>query len=184
MPDKTLLRISRTYTFDDHVRSFILLVAGNDLVFTILAVGRIKGKELEQVHDLILRDHILHARLYCCQRAIRLIISCMPRTVLCSRHADGAITIAFTLCSEVKYVRYKHLRNTLLVFVYVLCSVQPCDSCTDRCLQLTDSKWEAIHQKNDIQTFTAFLLRINPLIRNNILVLVQLAINFSTKEVD
>ena len=108
----------------------------------------------------------------------------MPRAILRGRHTNGTVAVAFTLSSEVKYIRYKHLRNALLVLIDILCSVQPCNSCTDRCLQLTDSKRKSINQENDVQTFSAFLLRIHPLIRNNILVLIQFAIDLGSEEVD
>ena len=184
MPDKTLLRISRTHTFDDHVGAFILLITRNDLELPIFAVGSKKCEELEQVHNLILRDHVLHTGLYCRQRSVRLIIRCMPRTIFRSWHTNRTVSITFTFCSKVEHIRYKHLRDALLILVDVLCSVQPGNSCTDRSLQLTNYKRESIYEKYDIQTFSTLLLRIYPLIRNNILILIQLAINLRTKEVD
>ena len=184
MPDQTLFRISCANTINNHVGAFVLLISGDYLILTIFAVCSKQGKELEQVHHLVMGDHILYAGLDCCQASIGLIISGMPRTPLCSRHAYGTVAVAFTFRSEVKYVRYKHLRNTLLIFIDILSAIQPSNSCTHGCFQFTNDKRKAVYKENDIQTFAAFLLRVHPLVCHYIRVKVRLAIDFSSEEVN
>ena len=70
MPDQALFRITGPDTVHDHIRALILLVPGDDLIFTILAVSGIQGEELEQVHHLVGRNHILYAGLNRRQRAV------------------------------------------------------------------------------------------------------------------
>ena len=60
MPDQALLRIPGTDTINDHVGTFILLITSDDLVFSVLAVGSIKSKELEEQYQANIAESLKH----------------------------------------------------------------------------------------------------------------------------
>ena len=146
MPNKTFLRVSGANTIDDHVGTFILLIAGDNLILAILAVSSVQGEELEQVHDLILCDHVHHADLYSGKGAVRFILGRVPRAIFRCGHADRPIPITLALSSKVEHVGHEHLRNALFIFVDVLCTIQPSNGSADRRFQLADGKREAVYQ--------------------------------------
>ena len=88
MPDQTLLRIAVLYSVNDHVGTFILLIACNNLELSIFAVRSEERKELEQIQNFFRRNHVLNASLHCSQTAIGFIIGRMPRAPLSRWHAN------------------------------------------------------------------------------------------------
>ena len=184
MPDQALLRVSGFHTLHDQICTFILLIAANDLVFSIFLICSKQCEELENVHDLPRLHHICNTDLDIGQRSFDLVVRCVPRTPHIDRHTDRTVAEHLTLGRKVEYICYEHRCNALLVVCDVTCTIKPCDRTADGRFQLTNSNREAVDEQNNIKAVSAFLHRVNPLIRHDILVQSEVLLRHCAKETD
>ena len=181
MPDESLLGPTGPHAIHDHVRGLELLVPCHDLAPAMSLVAREERVVLQELHHVLRRQHGEHAAPHIRNGPLRPVPIDVPRAPLRRGHPDASVAEQAALCREAQDVRREHPWDALLVARDVVRPVKPRLAPNGR-LQLPDHDWEPIDKQDDVQPLPALVLRVDPLVGYDVLILAEPAILGGTEE--
>ena len=151
MPDQTLLRVAGDYAFDHLVRTFVLLVAGDDLDSLLALVGGVGGEVRQQVEHDVRSQHRIDGVADLFDRRQGGFIFQSPRTPELDRHADRAVAELLALGGDRERVGNEEFGDVaFVVVVHLQCAVEPTLARADGGLRFDQDDRDAVDEHHQI----------------------------------